>query len=489
MNNITTSIVSFNQTEGTNVATSVPSVSLILTPDAGYSIDYNNFSLVTPSPEFSVVTFTQSGYNVVLNAIFVDPYIMPSANTPLPLQLNGFASLVSYSVSGKILSANTCNIEAFPGTYAATGNYNTTLSLLNIPIKAVPGYYFTTLPLMNITIGDASNYTTTYTKTFDISGNLIQVDYSLGYTFPNANVVGDEWEIDACAYSIYEPVKEITAYRISTSNISDLGETRAMSVFGNEGAVFTVAMDSINLVTNISMGPTGVYTFDIEFPSVVANTTYSIEITGDLAASLAQPNPFLLQQLIDIDVTFALILPAGINAVSSVVKSFPGLSSPTYGSAAYNISFVWNLTPVTLGDEISIVAQPEFSDWSNTDNLLNGGTTLFPGSLISLGNPALSGSLTVSGTIEDYGVSNMTTTLDLTPFIAVTSPSCILYELNVLVSKDITFTYTDCGGTTVTITLNGNNVTYPSGALVCSSVSPTTPATPSSYEIAIGGSC
>ena len=433
LNNYSASEVSFNETAGTNVSILHPSVSILLTPSPGYTITSSNFSPKSPLPSnISSLTFQQSGANINAIATFTNPFTMPSSNVSIPLCINGFAELVMYSISGSITN-NICNINGeLPTSYSGTGTFNTTSTVITIPVNADSGYYFPTQPTLVVSTGVSSNYTITSSNSFDGDGNLIGTQFNVNYKFPNSNMSGNVLTLSACAYEIYVPSIEITGYSINTVSIIPAGETRTMQVFGNEGAVFTVSMNGTNLVSNVTMGATGVYAFDIIFPTVTSNTTYTITLSGDLASPFLPQNPIVIYQRLATEVTLQALFNSGIANITPVVKSFEAFGSPTPGESAFTLDFPWTITPspaLTGNQRLVLSAQPTSANWSNLNQLTNGGTLIFPVANIVLENPATSGTITVTGNIETYGGSNMTTTLDLTGLLTIQEPLQYSYTL------------------------------------------------------------
>ena len=430
IDNLTTSIASFNETTGVDVSILHPTVLVVLTPNEGYSIIASNFSAILPLPgDISNITFAQDGLNVNATVTFVAPFIMPQADVSIPFCVDGFVSLLLYSISGSVSASVSCNLSPYQGSYSATGEFNTNTNVLSVPIRAIPGYYFPTIPTLSLASGDINNYTLSSNKIFDISGNLIEVDFTIGYTFPSANIAGDAWDLNACAYEIYVPATGISSYSISTVGIIPEGETRIMKVFGNPGSTFTVDLDGVSVVANIVMGSSGVYSFPIVFPTVVTNTTYTIELFGDLSVPFLQQNPFTIEQRLATDVTFDVLFNGGVTGITPVVKSFTAFTAPLVGEAAFTIDIPWNIVPspaLTGNQELVLSSQPIDANWSNLNDVTNGGTSLYPSANITLGNPAIAGTITVSGNIEFYGGTNMTTTLDLTGLLTIVdSPSIV----------------------------------------------------------------
>ena len=430
IDNLTTSIASFNETTGVDVSILHPTVLVVLTPNEGYSIIASNFSAILPLPgDISNITFAQDGLNVNATVTFVAPFIMPQADVSIPFCVDGFVSLLLYSISGSVSASVSCNLSPYQGSYSATGEFNTNTNVLSVPIRAIPGYYFPTIPTLSLASGDINNYTLSSNKIFDISGNLIEVDFTIGYTFPSANIAGDAWDLNACAYEIYVPATGISSYSISTVGIIPEGETRIMKVFGNPGSTFTVDLDGVSVVANIVMGSSGVYSFPIVFPTVVTNTTYTIELFGDLSVPFLQQNPFTIEQRLATDVTFDVLFNGGVTGITPVVKSFTAFTAPLVGEAAFTIDIPWDIVPspaLTGNQELALSSQPIDANWSNLNDVTNGGTSLYPSANITLGNPAIAGTITVSGNIEFYGGTNMTTTLDLTGLLTIVdSPSIV----------------------------------------------------------------
>ena len=430
IDNLTASIASFNETTGVDVSILHPTVLVVLTPNEGYSIIASNFSAILPLPgDISNITFAQDGLNVNATVTFVAPFIMPQADVSIPFCVDGFVSLLLYSISGSVSASVSCNLSPYQGSYSATGEFNTNTNVLSVPIRAIPGYYFPTIPTLSLASGDINNYTLSSNKIFDISGNLIEVDFTIGYTFPSANIAGDAWDLNACAYEIYVPATGISSYSISTVGIIPEGETRIMKVFGNPGSTFTVDLDGASVVANIVMGSSGVYSFPIVFPTVVTNTTYTIELFGDLSVPFLQQNPFTIEQRLATDVTFDVLFNGGVTGITPVVKSFTAFTAPLVGEAAFTIDIPWDIVPspaLTGNQELALSSQPIDANWSNLNDVTNGGTSLYPSANITLGNPAIAGTITVSGNIEFYGGTNMTTTLDLTGLLTIVdSPSIV----------------------------------------------------------------
>ena len=423
--NFTVNVVSFNEAVGEDWTQAHPSVTLIITPNAGYEINATNFSPKNPLPPFvQSVTFTQSGFNIECVILYIEPSEMPDNDVLIALCITGYASLIGVSVAGIVTYNTTFTSPPTPPTstapYSGTGLIFSTSEIANLVVKADNGYYFPVLPTASLAMGTLADYSIVPTLTNDSAGNLIQVNFAVNYTFPNYSVTGDSIIVEANASEIYNPTVGISAYSINTSLIGVGGETRTMTVFGSSGSVFTIAMDGVDLVTNITMEANGSYSFPIVFPAVTTNTTYSILLSGDLVNPFTQPNPFTIQQRVNTEVTFSVSFPDGIATQSSVVKSYLPFQSPPVGDAAEVINFGWSITPM-VSSNLILIRQPTIDDWSNLNPVLNGGTAAYPIAAISLQDPATGGTIAVGGNMDAYGGIDMETVLDLTNIIQVQS--------------------------------------------------------------------
>ena len=421
--NFTVNVVSFNETEGVDWTQSRPSVTLTITPNAGYAIDVADFSPINPLPNYvDSVTFSQSGTNIECIILYTSPSIMPSSDVLVALCINGSASLIEVSVGGVVNYYTTFTSTPTPPSstspYSGTGLIFSTSEITNLTVTATTGYYFPVLPVASLVVGTLANYSIVSTLINDAAGNLIQVNFAVNYTFPNYSVTGDRIVVTADAAEIYVPVTGISSYSMNTSLVGFGGETRTMTVYGSSGSVFTVAMDGVDLVTNITMSSTGSYSFPVVFPAVTTDTTYSILLSGDLVSPFAQTNPFTIQQKVNTEITLSVLFPNGITTQNSVVKSYLPFGEPPVGDVAETINFAWNITP-TSPSLLSLSRQPIIDDWSNLNPVLNGGSDVFPTAAISLQDPATGGTIAVGGNINRYGGTNMETVLDLTNIIVV----------------------------------------------------------------------
>lgn len=431
--NFTVNVVSFTETAGTDWTIANPSVSLTITPDAGYAISAINFSPITPLPTYvNSVVFTQNGLNIDCVIAYTSPSIMPSVDVLISLCIQGYAEPSSIVISG-VLKGNTSNVSipapgVLPRNYSGSGDWDTSLQVLTQAVTASTGYYFATLPVLSLSIGNLKNYTITSVKTFDAQNRLIQVVFSVFYKFPEATVTGDLFVLTANAVQYYNPPVKITSYQFnSTDVINTGGETRTFTIYGIEGAnwdlqcVYTPG--SINIVnTSGTIDATGQAVVSVVFPATVSvNRTFTFTLTGDLATSFNTANgqtstPFVSQYKLS---TLGLVFSSTDATVTvgpiSNISYFPFVNVPriTYTVTATSTGpFTLNPTPVAKGlnwsNQGAPVAPQDFEF-----NMVSQEFTI---------NNSLTGTSTLTATVivgvAVAGIVDATSTLDLDDILA-----------------------------------------------------------------------
>ena len=241
--NFTVNVVSFNETEGVDWTQSRPSVTLIITPNAGYAINVANFSPINPLPSYvDSVTFSQSGANIECIILYTSPSVMPSSDVLIALCINGSASLIEVSVGGVVNYYTTFTSTPTPPSstapYSGTGVISSTSEITNLTVIAATGYYFPVLPTASLVVGSLTDYSIVPTLINDAAGNLIQVNFAVNYTFPNYSVTGDRIVVTANAAEIYSPSIKIQSYSMNLANVIVSGETRPITIYGITGAAW-----------------------------------------------------------------------------------------------------------------------------------------------------------------------------------------------------------------------------------------------------------
>jgi len=301
--NFTVNVVSFPATTGLDWTNSYSQIILTITPDAGYSIDANNFSAINPLPNYvSGVTFTQNGANIDCVIVYTSPSIMPAADVLISLCIQGYASetpiiVIGTTKIGGLTNVSIPNPKDFPISFGGSGEWDSSLTVFTQAVVASTGYYFNTMPNLAIAKGNINEYTVTNIKTFDSENRLIQVVFSVSYKFPVDDVSGDEFVLTANAIQYYNPPVKIVAYKFNSQDvINQGGETRTFTIYGIEGANWDLRCNytpgNISIVnTSGIIDATGQAVVSVVFPGTTnVNRTYNFALTGDLATNFNTAN-------------------------------------------------------------------------------------------------------------------------------------------------------------------------------------------------------
>tara|TARA_R110000744_G_scaffold379807_1_gene498821 strand:+ start:471 stop:2081 length:1611 start_codon:yes stop_codon:yes gene_type:complete len=436
-NNFTVSVVSFNETAGVDWTIAQPSVSLIITPNTGYTVTAADFSPITPLPTYvNSVVFTQNGANIDCVITYIAPSIMPSANVLIELCIQGSAIEKQICVAGVISQCDVSNTKLpVPGgadvpyslcsTIGSTGTITSTYQ-----VTANSTYYYPTAPTLAVVIGDPNNYTITDVKTYDASGNLIDVVFTVTYTFPLNDVTGDKICLTANAVQVYNPLVKITSYSFPTGESLEInGQTTNFTINGVEGANWALNIVSNALATIINtsgtLDSTGTFVVPVTFPAAIANATYTVTLTGDLASTFCavapyvpcltgQPSVFTLNQYINSTLSFAFT-SANSNITpyaATTIALLPGSSQPS----PFNIIVTGSSTSILTVDSI-----PPPEDWTNQGSLVAGSwdfNVISSSFVVDNSTVPTIITSTLSVNVASVGVNNTSSALDLDQYVS-----------------------------------------------------------------------
>ena len=434
LNNFTATEVEFDSLQGIDFTVANPSVTLVLTPLPGYVLNASFFTVTTPLPNYvaSVLFLNLAGTgNVACLITYVSPSIMPSADVFVEICGTGAAKEKDICVDGVISQCSVSNTKvpvsgAADVPYSACNNFgNTSTVVSTYQVTANSTYYYPTAPTLAVVVGDPNNYTITDVKTYDTSGNLIEVVFTVTYTFPLNDVAGDKICLTANAVQEYNPPVKITSYSFPVGNvISQGGQTTNFTINGVEGANWSLNITSsgISAPFNASgtLDSTGVFVVPVTFPAVAGYTTYTVTLTGDLAntfcttapyspCSTGQPSVFTLDQPASTTLSFAF---TSVNSnitpdAASTITLTPGQNLPQ------------PLQVIVTGSSTSILtvdSVPAVSDWTNQGGLVPNNYAFTVNSCDFVVNNSTVPSLitaTLSVQINTIGTLNTQSTLDL----------------------------------------------------------------------------
>ena len=342
INNYTFTSVIYQVGEFAPVYVEFPTAVITIAPNDGYTATVSDFSL-DPSfsdPAVQTVVFAQSGLNVTCTVTFQTNFIMPANNYTIPLCIIGEAKVSLITIEGTFSSTIGSNVTPSSEkntVYSDSGSFGETDLLFSRTYTAATGYYLKN-PSANIVTGNQANYTVAQTPTYDSNGNLIVYSLNCSYTYPINNVSGDFIDIKVPSDVIFVPAQEITSYVFDTSPVSLGGSQRVLTLFGDEGAVFTILVtdtlgNSYNAELNATMDATGTFSTIIVFPDVtgaVSNIVYTITLSGDLASPFSQVNPIVLTQYaINPTISIGGSSSFGITGFTTFTRQGPAFMSPT----------------------------------------------------------------------------------------------------------------------------------------------------------------
>ena len=392
INNYTVSDVVFPVVEGTPVYDTQQTVTLVITPNTGFTVNADDFYRAAGPVHPSLINheFVQAGNNVHLILTFDENYVMPSANIDIPFCIGGFAREVKFFVEGNVtdetLSYAEFNSSYNQKSYYAEGVAGETVVLVEGSIVADSGYY---LPEGNGVVNvPNSNYSYTATPILDLNGNVVQIDIVVSYTFPNYNFsagpnIEDTIHTLSFGNLIFVEEQVITSYIVSNYSVSNFGQNLNIKIFGNPGAFVTLSMfDGTNtslLLDNFEMTTyfTEVTTF---IPPTTVDKLYEFTLSGDLSSlfdtATGQPSEFIVAQYTAAVANFTAI---GTNLTGWGIegRTYTAYSVPQANSYSSVVPFSWQIGSTTNQDLqiTSNIVGSMFSNVASVDKLVSGNFT------------------------------------------------------------------------------------------------------------------
>lgn len=492
LNNCSINSQSFTKTGGDAIGSD--NAQLVITPNSGYVVSASDFTNNTGSiPGVSSITLSDSSTagsisnTVLINIDLDDAYVMPSNNTDIVVDIDGDANLISYTLTGVYSSivSNASPSSQANIAYNVAGNYNEQVNVLTKTFTADSGYYFEVAPSYILSQGEHNNYSITTTNTLDSENRIVSTEFNVKYTFPNYNKSNDNILFNAIAEEYYVPTVEINSYSIITSNLDLSGGTRLMRVYGAPEAEFSLSVEnedstSILSIVDQAIPSSGVYEFNVVFPSVTDSDQYDFVLTGDLSSDFdtasGQPSTFSIKQLANIDVSIGLTHTNPDITISQPISKnlLPGLELQDDDINFDNTFTISSSTSTPLEILEGTVVLSEFT---NTDGSSNGGTYMeIEGLTFSV----------VSDTeISAYLEANVYTTGDIDVISTLNLDSYIEEENIAPVAQNVSISVTKGGDSSITLlatdanddTLTYSVVTLPSVGALYSDAGFTTPIT------------
>ena len=308
----------------------IPSAVLTLSPNSGYVITASDFSATITSPVNSIV-FSQDGNNVLMSIGFNSTTV--SSDLSIPICMAGKSTIVQVNLEVSFgFNVSNATSSLAQSTINISGPYNSTSNVFTSTFTADTDFYFLNTPTCTITIGDTNSYALTESKTFDGNSNLTAITFTAAYTFPVADVTGDQIEVIASAIALPDVAPVVVrSYNFINSPLNTSGETRSFAATGTPGAAWTLTVtNGATPSTYSSVIPSGGQDFiDIVIPAGF-NEDYIFTLSGDLISPFPQTNPFTVSQAGDIaTLTTELITNIGPYTATSGGSSIVTLDSVT----------------------------------------------------------------------------------------------------------------------------------------------------------------
>lgn len=358
-NNYTINSVQYTVTENSIIVDELGQnyMELTIVPDSGYTVTASDFSLVNPAnPTYvSSVVFSQSGLNVLVTINLVTTAIMPGGNLDLGLCIAGVAYPAKVDISGIYNTEVQSNISPSSQTnvpYSDSGDAGDLVTLFSKTFTADAGFYIISSGVV-VTQGNTANYSFEETPQFNAEGYLVSITYVVKYLFPAQSYSGDviDFTLRSKLLPIVQPVV-VTSYSELPAFVSAVGENIAFSVFGENGAVYSVSMtdgtSTVNIAQNAIIPSSGQNTHIIEFPvwSGSGYVEWEISLTGDLANPFLQPLPIIVRQYADVELTVTgESTNPNISYTSAQTFSVPALQNYTPPIYTANIEATIDIDP------------------------------------------------------------------------------------------------------------------------------------------------
>ena len=452
------------QTPGGQAVGSLASLVLKIKPDNGYVLQALDFSNNTGSVTgIASITLANSSTayaddNEVSVTVDIDDTFTPSVDIDFVIDIDGAAilkKLVPQTING---TYDTTVSNATPASqtavqYSVFGTPGSIVSLFSKTFTASSGKFFETPPSYVISTGSQDTYIITATDTYTSDVYLTARTFTVKGKIPSQTINGDNIDFTANASGAIVAVStgKITAFRLDTSTMTYDRGNRKLVIYGDVGAQFRLGMtneDSLSynfttsdFVNGVSFTGTipssGSILFDINIPAVTDDDLYSFTLStvpfsgSQLAANIDsngdQVANFSISQIGD--VTYTVITDSASD--SRTYTSNP--SAVHIGQPFVEYDFVKTVTSVlTLTDNADIVLTrlplPEDFTALNTDSssatdssIDITSVTVNPPLVGASGNQSLA--ITVVSTIDYFGSTASSHTLDLGNFIAAESTS------------------------------------------------------------------
>ena len=386
LNNCDITSVTFEESDGSNLSgRSASERTLVITPQAGYVVDKDDFTIPNPLPTgvdsivLSDTTFPgepENNVNVLVN--IASSYSAGTTNNVISLGLTGGAKLnvspvegadtvfgsayvhldvpavSGFAVSETLTTGVTKdgnNLQALKSNKAVTKGVSTTL--IKYDIAASNGNRFLKAPSLELINNSLQNkedgkVSLTVVPTKDASKNIIKYTVSLNYISKVDTIKTDElkYRLDYKTSAIPTSTTEIKKVDFGLKDISKNGGTRRIRVYGDAGSNFVLTVRETG--QSPFFGPTtfqieavgkyagtlkGIHFKDVNvnIPAKATSTTYDVSVATGISTAFnnntfgisSGTKTFVINQFANPTITISTIVPGGAqySAPANIVKT------------------------------------------------------------------------------------------------------------------------------------------------------------------------
>ena len=378
--------------------------------------------------------------------------------------LNDSNQTVSVSAGSGVTATSTVVNNVNNVSYSFSTTSGTTSTVCTITFTAKTNFYYSEGPLFFIKSEDPSAYTITTTDTFDTDNNLTSRAFLIKHTstsdivFDNINFTHEISSKQVVVDAVNRSLIQLKSIDLDTSPVSYSGETRNLTIIGDENSVFNLKLtrssdsktydftdDSFTTtateLTKQTINSSGKSFISIAIPTG-GNVTYTFELTPSVADSTSLidnlqdtgnkfKHTFTLSQFAQISVAFTSASSSGsyVDFPSATINGLYNQSTIEKNSLTYALRLSSN--------SFKIARQPNASDIEFRVNKTTSSSISSSKGPITLNNVT---DLIVGMKVSGSGVSG-------TPIISEidTINSTVTFNTNQSISSSVTLTFTASG--------------------------------------------
>jgi hypothetical protein len=298
---------SFEAEAGDNISAGAnPTVTLVISPAAGYTLTHTNFSIGEALPtEVASAVFSQDGDNVNCLVTFAAGFVMPSADVELLIDIDGTADEQTFTIDGNYITTET-NTTGTSGTtaFSQSGTEGTVVTLFTKTFTASTNYYFENEPYyyQDPAASGRDAYEITWVDS-SLGDNLTARTYTVKYTIGTENKTLNDLYFVASASLLYVApgTPLLNSYFVNPKNYANVGETRVFKFYGDAGADFTLTTTTAPTTwspASLTLDSNGYleYAVIVGENSSGSDRNWSYTLGGDIASPFPQSNPFTITQ-------------------------------------------------------------------------------------------------------------------------------------------------------------------------------------------------